>query len=422
MRRLLLLIVEKNKYVPYTVSVMKRMFLLASVLAGITFVFFIARAQETVLISVFVREECGHCKDEEVFLEELKMEMPTLEITYYDLTDSRNLELFIAVTERYGLARATPVTLIRGKLLQGFDTADTTGRIMRHLIAGEGGHVRFEDILFGGAEVADSLSYDQFCRDGIICGTEAPQTVVRLPLIGKEIDVGAFSLTALSAVLGFIDGFNPCALWVLLMFLIVLAQVGSRKNMMQYAGIFILAEAVMYYLILNVWFTAWDFVKLDRIVTPLVGLLAVGSGAYFLYKFATYKDTCEVTSLGQKKSLTARAQRLAGKPFTLGVLLGILGLAFSVNVFEFACSIGIPQTFTKILELNALGWLARQGYMALYILMYMVDDFLVFGLALYSFEKIGLTHKYSKWSTLIGGLLMLALGVIMLIKPELLVF
>ena len=59
-------------------------------------------------------------------------------------------------------------------------------------------------------------------------------------------------------------------------------QAGSRRRMFEFAGLFILAEAVMYYLILNVWFTAWDFVKLDKIVTPLVGLLALGSGIYFI--------------------------------------------------------------------------------------------------------------------------------------------
>jgi uncharacterized membrane protein len=84
--------------------------------------------------------------------------------------------------------------------------------------------------------------------------------------------------------------------------------------------------------------------------------------------------------------------------------------------------VGIPQAFTKILELNFLDFWARQMYMAIYILMYMVDDFIVFGIALYSFEKIGLTTKYAKMSNLIGGILMLILGAILLFKPELLVF
>jgi len=151
-------------------------------------------------------------------------------------------------------------------------------------------------------------------------------------------------------------------------------------------------------------------------------LLALGSGAYFIYKFATFKNECAVIQPGQQKKLRDRIRALAGKPMTLGVVAGILVIAFSVNVFEFACSVGIPQTFTKILELNNLAWAGRQWYMLLYILMYMVDDLIVFGLALWGFDKLGLTHKYSKWATLVGGVLMVLLGLVMLIKPELLIF
>ena len=117
-----------------------------------------------------------------------------------------------------------------------------------------------------------------------------------------------------------------------------------------------------------------------------------------------------------------KIRELAKKPLTVGAFFGILGIAFSVNIFEFACSIGIPQTFTKILELNQLSWPVTQGYLLLYMLMYMIDDIFVFVVGLYAMEKIGATQKYSKWTTLIGGILMLALGLIMLTHPEWLVF
>ena len=107
---------------------------------------------------------------------------------------------------------------------------------------------------------------------------------------------------------------------------------------------------------------------------------------------------------------------------SLLVLLGVLGLAFSVNIIEFACSIGIPQAFTKIIELNGLSWLQTQAMMAIYILFYMVDDIIVFGIALYSFERLGVTTKYVKASNLIGGMLMLILGALLIFNPEALVF
>ena len=193
--------------------------------------------------------------------------------------------------------------------------------------------------------------------------------------------------------------------------------------MFEMAGIFIVAEAVMYYLILNVWMTAWDFVGLDNIVTPVVGTVAVGAGGYFLYKFYQADTACKVGSLEGKRKTSEKIKKYATGPMTIITAIGILGLAFSVNIIEFACSVGIPQTFTKILDINYMSWAGKQFYNMLYIFMYMVDDLIIFGIAMYSFDRIGLTaHKYTRASHLIGGAIMLVLGLIMLIDPTLLVF
>lgn len=378
----------------------------------------LAQHLERTMVYAFVRADCAHCKEEKDFLGKLKKEIPSLELSYYDLSEEKNNKLFSLVANQYKLVKGTPITLIYGTLIQGFESAETTGIVFRDLIKKGGVNKNFEEIADGGATVfggiGASCDADKVCVDKTF--------LVRLPFTGTQIDVGSMPLIFLSAILGFIDGFNPCAMWVLVMFLVILSQVGSRKRMFQYAGLFIFAEAVMYYLILTVWITAWDFIALNRITLPAVGILAVGSGIYFLYKYISFKPVCSVTSSDQQERLSERVRTLAAKPLTLGVALGILGLAFSVNVFEFACSIGIPQTFTKIIELNATQWIVQQGYMLVYILMYMVDDLIVFGIALYSISKIGSTYTYAKWSSLIGGVLMLALGLLLLFRPEILIF
>lgn len=107
---------------------------------------------------------------------------------------------------------------------------------------------------------------------------------------------------------------------------------------------------------------------------------------------------------------------------TVATAVGIIGVALSVNVIEFACSIGIPQTFTGILEINTLSFWTQQWYVLIYILAYMVDDFIVFGFALYGFDKLHASEKYSKLSTLIGGILMILLGGLLLFFPDILIF
>ena len=109
------------------------------------------------------------------------------------------------------------------------------------------------------------------------CEIDTNAMYVDLPFVGI-INLKEYSLPILAAVLGFVDGFNPCAMWVLVMFLSILVQSGSRKKMFQIAGIFILAEAIMYFMILNVWYKTWDFVKLDHIVTPIIGLISLAAG------------------------------------------------------------------------------------------------------------------------------------------------
>jgi hypothetical protein len=82
-----------------------------------------------------------------------------------------------------------------------------------------------------------------------------------------------------------------------------------------------------------------------------------------------------VDSKGRSK-ISAQIKKLASEPLTwMSAARSDRPLLFSVNVIEFACSIGIPQAFTKILELHQLGFLETQGLMSLYIIFYMVDDF-----------------------------------------------
>ena len=222
-----------------------------------------------------------------------------------------------------------------------------------------------------------------------------------------------------------IDGFNPCAMWVLITFLILLSQIGDKRKMMLVAGIFIVAEAIMYNLILNVWFTTWDFVGLDALVTPLVGILAVGGGLFFLYRYRKNRNkplVCDITDIDTQYSTTQKIQDLITKPTTIFTILGIIAIAFSVNIIEFACSIGVPQAYTKILELNNLDFITRQFYILIYTLGYMVYDVVVFGLAIWGFSKLEAHgHKYAQLSLLIGGILMLVLGAILVLNPLLLV-
>ena len=385
-----------------------------------------------VKIEYFGRKDCKNCANLEKFLKELSTKRDDFEYVEHKIDESKEEKVFFdETTSKLKLVKGTPIIYIDGHIIQGFNTADTTGKEIENLINSG----KTKDKILTLKEYVESGQTGNVSSNGAVCTgdtvCEVPgltkgaenQVLVNIPIINKTVDLTNYSLLTMSIILGTIDGFNPCAMWVLVLFLTALIAVGNKVKMFRVAGLFILAEAVMYFFILNAWIYAWDFVGLDKWVIPLVGIVGIIGGIFFIRNYLKKGDTleCEVTDFEQRAKISKKIKDIANKPFTLLTALAIIGLALSVNVIEFACSVGIPQTYTKILQINEVPFWTRQFYTFIYIIGYMIDDIIVFGFALMSVNKLQLTTKYSKWVNLFGGILMIILGLIMLIKPSLLI-
>jgi glutaredoxin len=368
---------------------------------------------EAIEFFVFSRPDCIHCIRLKEWTDTAFPKWQPIQPRFYDITLPENDALYQKFTNENNLSKVTPIILIGNDIITWFGWPETTG------IA----------ILDKAKSLSTSSLFETYTQKPIVtegwdgcsalvpCKVEPERLDIKLPFIWV-INLRDYSLPLLAWLLGFIDGFNPCAMWVLVMFLTILAQTGSRKKMFQIAGIFIFAEAIMYFFILNVWYKTWDFVKLDHIVTPIIGLVSFAAGAYFIYEFFTNKDgECKVTDFAQKKKTTEKIRSIVNAPMTLAIFFTTVGIAFSVNVIEFACSIGIPQAFTKLLEMSTLSWMMKQFYILLYTLFYMFDDFIVFGIALYAFHYLHLTTKYTRYCLALGWIIMIILWYFFLFNP-----
>ena len=368
---------------------------------------------------LFVREDCGHCQDLEAFIDDHAIEQEGYLVERIDITTESGRALFDEATETLGTGKVTPIAFVDGEIYVGYAEEVLGQALLDH--AGDDNRTIYPYAQYLSGDMGQQSGAT--CQEGSLEPCADEESTMTIPVLG-EIDPQAVSLGMMAAALGFVDGFNPCAMWVLLTFLLILSQVGSRRKMVQVAGLFIVAEAAMYYLILNIWYQTWDFIALDNIVTPLVGLLALGSGAFFVYKYWNSRGkalTCDVTSVEHQQKTESRIHDLISRPMSLAVAVAIVGLALSVNIIEFACSIGIPQAFTKVLELNQLSFVQYQGYTLLYTLFYMADDFIVFGLAIWGYQKFyAVGQKYSRYATLVAGVLMLVLGAILVLNPDIL--
>ena len=357
-------------------------------------------AQNQAEINFFYSAICPHCAKEEEFLKELKNQYPEIEIKEYEVISSQeNQKILNEFYERYQVPQKergwVPVTFTPTKYFIGFT----------------------EQI---GAEI-------ESCIKECLLGEKPTSQKIKIPILG-EVDLSKMSLPVLTLTIGALDGLNPCAMWILLFLIALLINTRSRKRMWLIGGTFILASGIVYYLILTAWlnlFLAISYVNLTRI---LIGVFALGVGAWQIKTFIGYRGVCPVTDGSSKlrdkikNGLRVQAEKIAISPFTFAILGGVILLAFGVNLVEFFCSAGLPAIYTRILTLSQISTLSYYFYLLLYTFIFMLDDLIVFSLAVITLSRIGFTEKYNYWSTLIGGLLILALGILLIFKPELLMF
>ena len=360
---------------------------------------FVFAQTEKIEINFFYSAICPHCAEEKEFLKDLGEKYPEIEVKEYEVFyNIENQKILNDFYEKYQVPERgwVPVTFTPTKYFIGFN--EQISRDIENCL---------KECLGEGETVSQKTKF----------------------LFFGEIDISKMSLPVLTVTLGAIDGLNPCAMWILLFLIVLLINTRSRKRMILIGGTFILASGIVYFLILSAWlnlFLAISYINLTRII---IGIFALGVGIWQIRNFIKFRPgVCKVTDgksgLGDKikNGLKNRAERLVSSSLTLGILGGIIILALGVNLIEFFCSAGLPATFTRILALNQLSALNYYLYILLYTFVFMLDDLIIFSLAAITFSRIGFTEKYNYWATLIGGLIILTLGILLLFKPEILMF
>lgn len=357
---------------------------------------------------------CPHCEREIDFLERLETENPGIEVHDFEITrNAVNRNLYRDVVRVFGVADpAVPLTVIGNQVWVGYSTDALSGAEMRSRIA---------SCLATNCPdaVADLIDAKAPTSTGV--RTPLPEKL-HLPLLG-EISTRDLSLPVLTIILGALDGFNPCAMWTLIFLIGLLVGMKDALRMWTLGSAFIIGSAAVYFAFMAAWLNLLLFLGSLLFIRTVIGMLALGGGAYYLREFfADREQVCKVTAPEQRQRVFHRLKGLARERNFLLALFGILMLAFLVNLVELICSAGIPAVYTQILAMHALPEWQYYGYLLLYILVFMADDLIVFFTAMMTLRISGITTRYSRYSRLIGGTVLMAIGVLMLLRPEWLMF
>jgi glutaredoxin len=343
-------------------------------------------------LEVFVRAGCPHCEAAKAFLKDLQRERPAIRIAIYDIAeDSTARQRLATLTAERGIANiGVPTFLIGAEMIVGFLSAETTG-----------------------AEILARL--DQRAQDAVpLAAVESIQT----KWFG-DLHVRNLGLPLFTVVIGLLDGFNPCAMWVLLFLLSLLVNLHDRLKLALIAGTFVAVSALVYFAFMAAWLNMFFWIGLSRPIQIGLGGIALLVGAVNVKDFfALHHGISLSIPESSKPGLYARIRRILQAESLVGALAGIVILAGLVNLVELLCTAGFPALYTQILALQQMPAWEYYSYLGLYNLAYIFDDSLMVTIAVVTLSRKKLQERAGRWLKLTSGLVMAGLGAGLLLQPK----
>jgi len=349
----------------------------------------VKKEDNKVNLYLFHNADCSHCAQEIKWLNSIKDEYEDyLNIYMYEVVyDKDNSILFDKVADRLNISSDSyPTTIIGDKYYIGY--SDTIKS-------------RIEE------QIKD------------YAGLESDKDSVKIPILGN-VNMKSVSIPLVAVILGFIDGFNPCAMWILLFLINMFFGMKDRKKAWVLGMVFLLVSGLVYFLsmlginfVISVATISWM-----KIIIALFILIAGILNFRKYLKTRKEEAGCTVVDDKKRKKIITRTKKIMNSKSFILALAGIIALAVSVNLIELACSLGFPLIFTEILSINNIKGLMKIIYLLIYIFFYMIDDMVVFGISMFTLEATGITNKYNKLCTLISAIIMIIMGLLLLFKPD----
>jgi glutaredoxin len=346
-------------------------------------------ASPEVTLIVYVQTGCPHCAAAKVYLADLARQRPDLRIAYrsVDRDEQASRELVELFRKREMWPPGVPTFVFGDRILFGFDTAENTGPEILALI-------------------------------GPAPPPPPPPDQVETRLFGR-LSASELGLPLFTLVLGLLDGFNPCATWVLLFLLSLLVRLNSRRRMALVAGTFVLVSGVVYYAFMAAWLNVFLLIGMSTALRWALGGMALVIGGINVKDFLAFKQGPSLSiPAAAKPGLYARVRAVLHADALPASLLAVAVLAIVVNFIELLCTAGFPAIYTAVLTQQHLSPAGYYAYLGLYIAGYIADDSLMVAAAVIALGSHKLTERAGRWLKLLSGLVMLVLGVVMLVWPE----
>lgn len=362
-----------------------------------------------VVLQIYEREGCAKCEELNNWLTDFLVDYPQVTVQHLEIAE--HADEMAAAGARMGFnPGSSPTTILQDRVWIGYTTqiADDIAHNLERAIAGE-------PVAQGVYGVAGAGTCDD---DLLLCtGDEDPGISITVPGLG-EVDLSSNSLAVSTLIIGFVDGVNPCSLWVISVLLTIVIRTGSRRRVLAIGSTFLLITAGMYALYMVGIYSALTVVGFLGAIQLVVALIAGVFGVVSVKDYFALKKGLSFTiSDSAKPGLYMRMRTAAGKKALLPALGATVVLAVLVSLLETPCTAGFPVIWTGMLQANGVENAEAAGLFLLYMIPFLLDEFIIFGLAVYTMKAAKLNEKHAELLKLFGGVTMLALAAAILINP-----
>ena len=350
-------------------------------------------APDTIELIVFHGDGCPHCASMLDFLDGLEDRVPELEITAYEVWyDKPNQVIFVETLAALGEEpRAVPTVVIGDRVYVGYTDALAE---------------RIEEVV---TELGAGLTPD-----------EEGDFVVDVPFAGS-VNVGSRSLVGATMLIAFVDGVNPCSLWVLSMLMALVVHSGSRTRVFAVGGLFLLITSMLYGLYMLGAYSTLSIVGRLTWIRIVVALVAGVFGLFHLKEHWTSKGPSVTIAAERKPGIFRRMRTLADPNQSLKATLGGTAiLAVGVSLMETPCTAGLPLLWTNLLSDRDVPVSGAAVLFLLYLAIFLIDELVIFGVVVVTMRATKMQEHHGQVLQLIGGTLMVTLAVAMVAVPHLL--
>jgi cytochrome c biogenesis protein CcdA/glutaredoxin len=353
-----------------------------------------ASSADEVELTLFWGQGCPHCAAEKEWLASAVEEYPWLRVRQYEVFhDAGNRALLAKTAEALGFeATAVPVTVVGGRYWIGWSDA-------------------IRD------EVASAIREPREVEPADDEPAKGKTSRVDVPLVG-DVTVSSDSLVVSTLVIGFVDGVNPCSLWVISVLLAIVVRTGSRRRVLAIGSAFLVVTAAMYALYMAGIYSAMGVVAHLGVVQVVVAVLAGVFGLVAVKDYFAYKVGISFTIPDSSKpGLYRRMRAAAGHQQLLPALAATTGLAVGVSLLETPCTAGFPVLWTGLLDANGVRAAEAALLFGLYMVPFLLDELVVFAVAVLTLRATRMQERHGRLLKLVGGTMMLALAVTVLVDP-----